>query len=53
MGFAAVTNPLQPPLPEEKDPTRFSCTHTFFLLLPPLQLPPWTEPCPVEEAPVK
>lgn len=28
-------------------------THMFFLLLPPLQLPPWTELRPVEEPPVK
>lgn len=27
-GFAAVTNPLQPPLLEEKDPTRLSHTHS-------------------------
>lgn len=55
-GFAAVTNPLQPPLLEEEDPhgsLTHTHTHMFFLLLPPLQLPPLTELRPVEEPPVK
>lgn len=46
-GIAAATNPLL----EERETPHGS--HTFFLLLPPLQLPPWTEPRCIEEPPGK
>lgn len=57
MGFAAVTNPPEPPLLPEKDPTWLSHAHahthmhSFSFSHPSSSLP--TEPCPVEEASVQ
>lgn len=57
MGFAGVTNPPQPPLLPEKDPTCLSHAHahthmhSFSFSHPSSSLP--TESCPVEEAPVQ
>lgn len=56
MGIAAVSTPLQPPLLQVKDPTWLSRAqaHTCVLSISPTsQVCPYTEPCPVEEAPVQ